>query len=234
MQNRLTFTLGARRRPTGGPTVHKFHRTCHLEMDDTRIPIGAIERRDLARGGFGRVDLRKHAIREVVRFLAHPSDSRPEVTLIASRVNLLGERIEQQLWLLYDILAAREHFHDHIREQWEQAQERLVTIPEFAYDEGRSTARGRYGLEQLQADLMKELRDAERKWLERRGDIETAVGELLGEYAELLAKLELLTGSRRECPTLNTLFHFLKLPRPSEVLIIDQPEEVKPPSRRMP
>lgn len=198
----------------------------------TRVPEGAIIRiQPHALGSVGKVDLRLHAIREVERALKCRARVEPELALLSVRLSMLAEQISQQLWWLYDALAAREEAELHMEEEMVKARERLANIPEFVHDEGRATARGRYGIEQFQADLMRERRELLMKWLEIRREAENDVAELLSDYLETLGKMSLVTSTPCEPPTLASVLHFLQEPPAHEVIVIESTEVSAPPPR---
>ena len=153
--------------------------------------------------------------------------------MLSVRLRLLAERMSQQLWWLHDALAAREDAERQIAEELEKSRDRLGDVPAFVYDETRATARARYGIEQFQADLMREHRELWMKWLDTRREAENALAELLAEYAETLAKIALATSSPLERPTLASLLGFLDEAAPHEVLVIES-SEVKAPAPRIP
>lgn len=185
-------------------------------------------------GYSGVLDYRAYSIREAKNALIVPTLAQPELSVQITRLSVLAERIVRRLMVMHDILSAQEEACDAIRELLEALRERSSEIPRFDHAEARSTARSRYGLEQYEAELMKELRESERKWLEVRTEGEEAVAELLTDYADILAKIELVAQIILPRPTLHALLGFLDEPRSRPVLIIPSPKEVKAPPARIP
>ncbi len=195
---------------------------------ENRIPEDALERQQTYASGWkGTLDLRRKSIREATTQLLMPmAGVPPEAASVSSRLNQIGQAIVAHLWHLLAQLEQHERTVEHIHEELERTQERLSELPPFRYDEPKDIARARYGAEQLRSQLGHELRETHRRWLEARGEAETAIAELATQYSEVLSTIENHAGQSYPRPTLAHVLRFLSEPPAQDVIILAQAEPV--------
>lgn len=207
-------------------------------LQDPQEPISeeALDRREPygSAGWRGLLDMRKAALCAAESQLTKPVSDRPELALLTTRLRVLGERIAQQLQDLNTALQTHERAQEHISEELQRTEERLSDLPEFRYWEPINIAKLRQGAHELRSKLGQESREDHRRWDESRSEAEIAIGELLTELAETLAKLSAATGLQLAVPSLSEVLRFLDEPPAREVVILDPPAELEGPTQGRP
>jgi hypothetical protein len=190
------------------------------------IPEEALERdAPFCSGHSGRINWRGMSVRQISQILTEVAcPAEPEFLPLVTKLKNTAEAMAQRLWHLLAMLEDHERRRDHIVSEIQKAREHMAELPPFDFLEPPPIANARQGAAKLSAELGKELRDENRKWLELCGEEEVAVGEILAEHNDVLSRVGAVTQSVASPPTLRQVLTFMNEPKSEEVFILPRSE----------